>query len=423
MGKDMNEVIEELGKDFYEFKKDFKTRVETIEKRAPVPGDLEERLEKIATNVASLEGVKQQLDAKQETIDELKRRADEMEERLNTPIPVGGGKSILPKEIREKTIEYFRTGRPDVRAEVNEKLAELGKSLNLTVAEEGAVFYSVTEDSAMIPLVRETTPMRQIATVKSIGTSAWSGRRKTGVSTGGWVGEREARTETTAPTYAALEIPAHEMYAEPWITQTMLEDSMYDIESDLNADVAETLSLLQNAAFVTGNGVKKPRGFLTYDTSTTPTNVQLEYVPTGADGDWAASNPYLVFDTMIGKFKAGYLTDATWLMGRLRLAEVMRMIDGNNLPVWQPSLQAGIPSVLRGYRVTLAEDMPAKASGSYSAAFGNFKRGYYIIDRRGMRVVRDALTSKPYVKFYTTARVGGDVVDHSAIKVFKFSST
>lgn len=425
MFKDISEIIEELGKDFYEFKGEMGKRIKTLDELGHVPADLDEKLTNITTNLSELEGVKQAMDAKAETVDELKTRCDELEEKLNTPtFTKPDGKRQISPELKEKQIEFIRTGSPQARAEVNEKLAPLAKSLNLTVAEEGAIFWTVTKDTNVIPLITESSPMRQISRVVNIGTSSYTVPRQNGAAVGGWVGEREAPTETTAPTFAQIEIEAHELYAEPRVTQKMLEDAEFDVEGYLNNEIAMALARLQETAFVTGNGVKKPRGFLTYDAvASNPGTTELEYVPTGADGDWDGTNPITVFNTMIGKFKQDYLAGSRFLMSRLRLAEIMNFLDGDGRPIWQPSLQAGVPSELRGYPVTLAEDLPAKASDSLSVAFGNFDRGYRIVERRGLRLVRDALTSKPYVKFYTTQRVGGDVVDHEAIKVFKFSAS
>lgn len=427
MSAEIKEVIEKLGHQFNEFKTEIDARQKAIEAKGHVDPLLQEKLDKMAEGLSAIDAMKAECDTHAETVAELKAKHAELEEQLNTPISIGNGETIIPKELKQKTIEFLRTGDPGIRAEVNEKHAAickaLGKSLNLTVQEEGAIFYSTTTDPALIPLVRETTPMRQIATIKTIGGSAYERMKQTGAAAGGWVGEREARPETTAPTYAKKIIEAHEQYANPAVTQQMLEDPDFDIEAELNMDIARTFSINENTAFVVGNGEKKPRGFLTYATSTTPGTEELEYIPSGGDGVFAATSPHTLFDTVIGTLKDEYHANARWMIKRALLAEVMKMVDDQKQLIWQPSLQQGMPSLLRGFPITRANDMPAKASNSLSIAFGDFRAGYTIVDRRGVRLVRDPYTNKPFVMMYTTMRVGGDVMQHEAIKVVKFATT
>jgi HK97 family phage major capsid protein len=423
--KNVNEAIEKIGGAFEEFKSNMTDRIKAVESKGHVDPLLEEKLNRITEDLAKSDAAKDLLDEQKKSLDELKARTAEMEEKLNRPILTEGGKSIVPAEVLAKRNEFLRTGNDAIRHEVNEQMASLaqGKSLNMTVSEDGAVFWETMKDSAILQLVREQSPIRQIATVKSIGGPAYELRKKTGASTGGWVGEREARAETTSPTFGKQVINVHEIYAEPWATQTMLDDADFDIEADLNEDIAETFAIEEGTAFVTGNGEKKPRGFLTYGVSTSPTSEQMEYIPSGASGAFVASGGHVVFDTVIGTLKDAYHDGAVWVMKRPTLASIMKMMDENKQFVWQPSLQAGTPSTIRGFAVKQADAMPTLAANSLSVAFGNFMKGYYIVDRQGVRLVRDPYTTKPYVKFYTTARMGGDVVRHEAIKVIKFATS
>lgn len=423
MANEIIEKITELGTTWDQFKKDNEARLKALETKGHADPVLIEKVDKMASSLAAIDEQKDRIEQQAKTVAELKAKADAMEERLNTPVFLKDGTSIVPKELHEKTLHWLRTGDPATREEVNAKCVQLQKSLNLSEVGDGGVFYSVIKESGVMQLVRETTPMRQVATVRTIGGSSWVGRKKTGNSSGGWVGELEDRDETTAPTYAEKEIVAQEMYAEPWVSNKILQDADYDIEGDLNMDLAETFSELENTAFISGNGVKKPRGILSYTAATSPSGEQVLYVPTGASGDWAASTPWTVLLGLGEKLKAQYAANSVFLMSRDRLAEVMKWIDGNNLPVWQPSLQAGVPSLLAGYPVLKAPDMPAKAANSLSVAFGDFGRAYRIIDRLGMTMLRDPFTAKQYTKMYTTKRTGGDVVDHNAYLVLKFASS
>lgn len=424
MSDEIKKVIEDLGRDFEDFKKNLGDQVKAIETKGHADPVLVEKVDKMAQAIATLDAHKAALDAQAKTVEELKARADELEVRLNTPkFDADGGKSAMPKDVREKITEYIRTGKTAAREYVNEKLAEYGKSLNLSVAEEGGVFYAVTHDTDIMPLVQEASPMRQVCRVINIAGSEYSGLAQTGELESGWVGEQEDREDTDGPTYAEMKIPVHELYAQPMATTKMLEDSEYDIESDLNRQFAEAFAGAENEKFVKGNGVKCPRGLLSYQASTTPTGRQILYIATGADGDWAATDPHLKLLGAPESLKATYRQNGRWMMARARKAEVMKFLDGNKLPIWQPSLQAGTPSTLCGYPIVDNEDMPAKASNSLSVAFGDFQRGYKIIARRGLVVLRDPLTKKGWVKFYATMRVGGDVADTNAYFVLKFAGS
>jgi HK97 family phage major capsid protein len=213
------------------------------------------------------------------------------------------------------------------------------------------------------------------------------------------------------------------MYAEPKATQDELDDADFDIEAWLVRNIGMKLARLEANAFVVGTGVAKPRGFLTY-ASGTPTatafNV-IEQTKTGVNGAFHATLPGDVFLTTIGLLKAAFRARARWSMNRTTEAAVRKQKDGQNNYLWQPSFQAGVPSLLCGHPVSLFEDMPAIATGSLSIALADFLEAYQIVDRRGMTVLRDPYTAKPYVKFYTTRRVGGDVVNFEAVKLIDFS--
>lgn len=428
MDDTLKKTIEDLGRDFESFKKELDTRQTELEKKGHADPLLIEKIDKMAQSMAELDAKKTELETQQKLVEKLKSRTDELEQRLNTPTSVGGGasgghKTITPEEVRKKQLDYIRTGKRSSCEYVNEQLAEHAKSLNLTVSEEGGVFYSVTHDTDIQPLVQEITPMRQIATVINISTAEYSGMAETGELDCGWVGEQEDRSDTDGPTYAELTIPVHEVYAQPMATTKMLEDSEYDIEGQLNLLFARGFAKKENAAFITGNGKKQPRGLLSYSAATSPTSRQILYVPTGGAGVWAASDPHVALLGVPEKLKAEYRANSRWLMSRARLAEVMAFVDGNKLPIWQPSYQLGTPSNLIGFPVQQCEDMPAKAANSLSVAFGDFKRAYKIIARRGLVVLRDPLTKKGWVKFYATARVGGDVADTEAYLAIKFASS
>lgn len=287
--------------------------------------------------------------------------------------------------------------------------------------------YTVTPDMSgrIAQLVRDTSPMRQVANVVTIGTDALEGVNDLNEATSGWVGETESRPETAAPRIGEYRIPVHEQYAEPRATQKLLDDSLFNVEEWLAGKIAERLARMENESFVTGNGVKKPRGFLTYAAGSPGAasfNV-IEQVLSGGSGDFAAEDPGDALINLVYALKSAYRDNAVFMMKRSTPAEVRKLKDNNDNYLWQPDFQQKQGGTLLGFNVIEAEDMPTVGAGSLSIAFGDFNAGYQIVDRQGIRILRDSFTAKPYVKFYTTKRVGGDVVNFEAIKLMKFSTT
>lgn len=291
--------------------------------------------------------------------------------------------------------------------------------------------YLVTPDVSgrIVKRVYETSPIRQIANVQTIGTDKLEGLRDIDeASGGGWVAETGGRTATTTPQIGKWDIPVHEQYENPGATQKLIDDASINVEAWLAGKVADRISRRSNTAFVTGNGVGKPRGFASYTTAATADASRawgiLEHVFTGTSGGFGTtSNGSDKLISVVHSLKAHYRAKAQWVMSRLTVGEARKIKDATGAYVWLPSMVAGQPSTLLGYGVTEAEDMAAIGADSLSIAFGDFDAGYQVVDRIGIRVLRDPYTNKPYVHFYTTARVGGDVIDFEAIKFLKFGTS
>lgn len=286
--------------------------------------------------------------------------------------------------------------------------------------------YLVTPDISgrIVQLINETSPMRQVAGIVTIGTDRLEGTRDLDEVTTGWVAETDARTETDTPQIGQYAIPVHEQYAEPRATQRLLDDAMFNIEEWLAAKIADKFSRMENTAFVSGDGTGKPKGFLTYAAGvpdSTTFNV-IEQVVSGAAGAFAASNPGDALINLIYSLKGVYRSNAVFMMKRATLAELRKLKDSDGNYIYSPDMQNKTGGTLFGFPVIEAEDMPALAADSLSIAFGDFHAGYQIVDRQGLHILRDNLTAKPFVKFYTTKRVGGDVVNFEAIKLMKFAA-
>lgn len=209
----------------------------------------------------------------------------------------------------------------------------------------------------------------------------------------------------------------------PAASQTLLDDSIVDIEQWLADEVQTEFAVQESAAFVNGDGVNKPKGFLAYTIAEESVKGagELGYIATGVDGDFPAANPSDILLDLIYAPKQAYRANGRFVLNRSVLGQLRKFKDADGNYLWQPNAQAGEPARLLGYPVTESEDMPDIASNSHSIAFGDFRRGYLIVDRVGVRVLRDPYSAKPYVLFYTTKRVGGGVQDFDAVKMLKFS--
>lgn len=316
---------------------------------------------------------------------------------------------------------FLRKGSPEMFPEDERKAMSVGSD------PDGGYLVTADMSGQIVTKVYESSPIRQIASVQPISTDALEGLADLAEANAGWVSETGARAATTSPTLGKWRIPAEEMYAMPEVTQKLLDDAAIDVESWLAGKVADKLARLEATAFVTGNGVGKPRGFASYTTAATADASRawgvLEHVATGSNGSFGtAPNGSDKLIDLVHKLKAAYRQGATFVMNRATLGAA-RQLKANGEYIWLPSLDAGQPSQLLGYPIAEAEDMATyTTTDALAIAFGNFKLGYQIVDRMGVRVLRDPFTNKPYVRFYTTRRVGGDVLHFEAIKFLKFGS-
>ncbi|MGB3455813.1 MAG: phage major capsid protein [Litorimonas sp.] len=283
---------------------------------------------------------------------------------------------------------------------------------------QGGFIAPVETEGRIDTVLAESSPIRRIATVRKIGAGLFRKPvSRTGAATG-WVGEADNRPETTAPNLTLIDFPAGELYAMPAATQALLDDSVADVDAWLADEVRDVFAAQETNAFVTGDGTNKPRGFTTYQGGPDA----LDEVLTGTSGAFLPGAEFDALIELIYKPATRYRANGSFVMNRRTLSELRKVKDDDGNYIWQPASEAGQPSTLLGYAVTEAEDMPDIAADSLSVAFGDFRRGYLIADRQGVRVLRDPYSAKPYVLFYTTKRVGGGVQDKDAIALLKFGA-
>jgi HK97 family phage major capsid protein len=300
------------------------------------------------------------------------------------------------------------------------------KAASVAVPAKGGLAVPQEIDAVIDRVLRTASPIRAIAQVVDIGSASY---RKLITTTGvvsGWVSETAARPETETPDFAEIAPPMGELYANPAASQAMLDDAMFDVEAWLGEEIGREFARAEGVAFVSGDGVNKPLGFLSAPNAVTGDGARafgtLQFVTSGAAGNFAAANPQDRLVDLVHALATPYRQGASWVMNSATLARIRKMKDGNGAFIWQPALAADQPATLLGYPVVEADAMPDVAADSLSIAFGNFRAGYLIAQRRETVVLRDPYTHKPFVHFYATRRVGGAVIDSRAIKLMKFSA-
>ena len=313
---------------------------------------------------------------------------------------------------------YLRTGYDDgLRG-----LELEGKALNTAVNAEGGYLVDPQTAEMIQGVLRGASSLRAIANVVNVEATSFDVLVDQTDVGAGWATETAATAETDTPQIERISIPLHELSALPKASQRLLDDTAFDIEGWLAGRIADKFARAEAAAFVSGDGVDKPTGFLTHPTAADASWSwgNLGYVITGADGDFAALNPADAIVDLVYALGARYRANASFVMNSKTAGAVRKMKDADGRFLWSDGLAAGAPARLMGYPVLIAEDMPDIASNAMAIAFGDFGAGYTIAERPELRVLRDPFSAKPHVLFYATKRVGGDVSDFAAIKLLKF---
>jgi HK97 family phage major capsid protein len=279
-------------------------------------------------------------------------------------------------------------------------------------------------DATIDKVLKSISPIRSIANVVKVGSAGYRKLVTTGGTPSGWAAETDARPGTASPVFVEIAPPMGELYANPSASQAMLDDAAFDVEEWLAGEIAMEFAKAEGAAFVSGSGVSRPRGFLTQATAATGDATRpfgtLQYLASGAAGDFAA-NPQERLIDLVQSLRGPYRQGASFVMNASTLARIRKFKTSDGAFVWAPSLAAGQPATLLGYPVVEAEDMPDIAANALSIAFGNFKAGYIVAERTETVILRDPYSNKPFVNFYATKRIGGCVTNSEAIKLMKFA--
>ena len=355
-------------------------------------------------------------------MDEQKKVLDQMLLKKARPaLGSGQGRELSPEAEEHKAAfdAYVRRGDEAGLRELE------AKAFSATAGADGGYLVPPETDSEIGRRVSVVSPMRALSTVRTVSTSVLKKPFATAGLSTGWVAETAARPQTNTPQLAELSFPTMELYAMPAATQALLDDAAVDIEAWIAGEVDIVFAEQEGDAFIRGDGVNKPKGFLTYTAvaESTWTWGNLGYVATGTAGAWKTTSPSDTLVDVIYALKAGHRQNGTFMMNRKTQSDVRKFKDADGNYLWRPPASAGQPASLMGFPIAEAEEMPDVGANALAVAFGDFRSGYLVVDRAGVRILRDPYSAKPYVLFYTTKRVGGGVQNFEAIKLVKFAAS
>lgn len=395
---EVTERVNRLGNAWEEFKRVNDERLSQIERKGNADPLYLEHLHKIGS-----------------TLDNYKHRMDGIETAALRP---GKGHEIKAESGGYMNSQYSKAFCNYLRKGMDAGLEAMeSKALSVGSDPDGGYLVTSAMSENIVKTVNEHSPLRKLANVTTISTDALEIIQDYDEAAAGWTTETGSISDSDTPVIAKKIISVHELYAQPKATQKLIDDSAVDIEAWLSEKVSEVFLRKENTAFISGTGIGQPRGILTYDAGTDWG--EIEQVNSGSSGAVTADGIINLYYAL----KEEYAQRATFVMNRSVLQSVRLLKEATtNQYLWQPGLAAGAPDTLLGVPVAQATDMPVAAASSLSIAVGDFARAYQIVDRIGIRVLRDPYTEKPFVKFYTTKRVGGDVVNFEAIKIQKLAS-
>jgi HK97 family phage major capsid protein len=441
MSEEIKTLIEQQGKAFEAFKE---THAE-LKKNDVITAEKLDRIEKSLDDaVESKNKIEAAIKAEQKEREDLELRLAKMGKGFGDDakfdLEVKQFNVMLKSSAADRQTAYAPVDAEGYRAykaafesfmKKDGRLLTADEVKTLSVGSDPDGGYLVTPDTGgrIVTKLYETSEVRQIASVQSISTDRLEGIEDLGEAGAGYAGEQSQGSDTTTPQIGKWTIPVWIIDTEPKATQSILDDANVDVEAWLAGKVSDKFARFENAEFVAG--ATKIRGFTSYttasDTGSGVTWGSIGYVFTGTSGDFGstvATTGDKLLD-LVGTLKQGYLSNARWATNRAVLTKIRKFKIGATVDayMWQPGLQAGQPETILGYPVSRMEDMPALGANSLSLAFGDFRTAYQIVDRIGIRVLRDPYTAKPYVKFYTTKRTGGGVVNFEAIKLMKFGTS
>jgi HK97 family phage major capsid protein len=401
--KQLQDLLEKQGKALEEFKAANDKLLEAKAEGKAVT-DLQAKVEKINSEIT-----------------QLGKDISEVAKKQNRPQIESGQTKLTDEQLEHRSafMNFMRKGVDTGLSDLERKALQRGSDV------DGGYLVPVDIAEGIDRVASTISVVRSLADVRTIGTNKHQARVKTSGMAARWVGEGETGGESANAKYGRIEIDAEELEVEPWVYNDTLEDADFDLEADVTNEAGIGLGEAEGVAFITGSGVKRPRGILTYDTvvNSSYTWGKVGFIKSGADGAFATSNPSDKIIDLIHSLKAQYRNGAVLLMADTTLAEVRKLKDGSgNFYLFNPDPTGKFSGFVLGVPVEIDDNMPVVASNSLSIAYANFKRAYRIVDRSGIALIRDNITTKGTTKFNFRKRVGAGIINFEAIKLMKFAS-
>ena len=431
---DMTEIknlVEAQNRAWEEFKKTNDERLAKLAKGEAV-ADLEAKLAKMNTSLTEAGNELKQLTLKSQRPGRSAEGEEKAERELKSfnakaqAVAIEAGRGFSPLDA-DAYASYKSALSTYVRKGLDGMTADERKAINVGSNPQGGYLVGEEMESGIDRVVRRYSAMRQIATVRAIGQATYKKLVKTSGTSGGTRGgEKTAPTEGTSPNWSELEFRPGTYLSDQRITSEALEDAVQDVEADLMEEVGIEFAEMEGTDFISGDGVNGPRGLTDYTIVANASYAwgKIGYIASGGAAGFAASNPSDALIDLQHGLKRQYRAGAVWTMNDATLGTIRKFKDGQGLYLWAPSmLQEGAVGQLLGHPVVTDDFMADLGSNTYPVAFGDFRRGYYVIDRRGMAMLRDPFTAVPYVKFVARRRVGGGVANFEAIKLLKCATS
>ncbi len=406
MPEDIKKTIQDLGEAFEQFKEANEARLKQIEDRGGADPLLKEKVERISADMSRIEAIKSQLETLETEV-----------ARGQLPGGTGDGQiSVAEREHSEGFMQFMRHGVKDGLRDLEVK-AELS-----TLSDPDAGFLMPPAIEGAIDKVAGTiSAMRSICSTMTIGGDSYEKLVSQGGATYEWVAEKQSRSTTSTPTLAEIAINVKEISAKPRATQKSLDDVRIDLAAWLVSEVSESFDDGEGDSFISGNGVEKPKGINSYSKVA---NASYAWGKIGfiTSGDASLLNDFDAMIDLQDALKGKYQQGANFLMNTGTKTTIRKLKDGEGNYLLQPGIQQGEPPNILGKPFVIDDNMPDIGAGLFPVAYGNFKRAYLILDRFGIRVLRDPYSAKPYVEFYITKRVGGGITMFEALKMLKISA-
>ena len=397
--EELKRLLEEQGKAFEAFKAANDLRLKAVEAKGHAPAEFEQKVDDINAKLTEL-------------------GKEIMAVAIKAQRPAATGERSADQLEHAKAFEQmFRKG-----IEGNLRILERNAGLSTLSDPDGGFLVPETMEQTIDRVATTVSAMRRICSKISISNDTYKKLVGVGGATAGWVGEKGSRAETDTPTLKEIAINTKELYAMPAATQTLLDDSRVNIESWLADEVSIAFDEQESPSFITGDGVEKPKGIAGY---AMVANANYTWGSVGyiASGHASQLNDLDKIIDLQHALKSAYRNGASFLTNDSTIAALRKFKTGDGVYYWQPSLQLGTPDMFMGKPIEYDDNVASIGAGTYPLFYGDFKRAYLIVDRFGIRVLRDPYTSKPYVLFYTTKRVGGGIIMYEAIKALKIAAS